>query len=151
MSDDRALVITRVLDAPRELVFAAWADPAQAAQWWGPKGFTTVSAEMDVRVGGAWRRRMRSPEGSEHVSRGVSREIIEPERLVFTFSWEQGGAPGHGPETVVTLILGDVGNGRTEFTLRQERFATIAGRDDHQRGWSGALDRLADYVDQRKL
>jgi uncharacterized protein YndB with AHSA1/START domain len=112
----------------------------------GPKGFTTVSAEMDVRVGGAWRRRMRSPEGSEHISRGVYREIVRPERLVFTFCWEQGGAPGHGPETVVTLTFADLGDGRTEFVLRQEGFATVAGRDDHQRGWSGALDRLADHL-----
>jgi uncharacterized protein YndB with AHSA1/START domain len=146
MSDERTLVIRRVLDAPRELVFAAWVDQAQAAQWWGPRGFTTVSNEMDVRVGGAWRRRMRSPEGSEHVSRGVYREIVEPERLVFTFAWEQGGAPGHGPETVVTLTFVDLGDGGTEFVLRQEGFATVAGRDDHQRGWSGALDRLADYL-----
>jgi uncharacterized protein YndB with AHSA1/START domain len=150
MSDDRTLTIRRVLDAPRDLVFAAWVDPAQAAQWWGPKGFTTVSNEMDVRVGGAWRRRMRSPEGSEHVSCGVYREIVVPERLVFTFAWEQGGAPGHGPETVVTLIFADLGEGRTEFTLRQEGFATVVGRDDHQRGWSGALDRLADYVAQHR-
>ena len=146
MRDERTLVIKRVLDAPRELVFAAWADPAQAAQWWGPKGFTTISAEMDVRVGGAWRRRMRSPEGSEHVSRGVYREIVRPERLIFTFSWEQGGASGHGPETVVALTFVDLGDGRTELTLRQEGFATVEGRDDHNRGWSGALDRLADYL-----
>jgi uncharacterized protein YndB with AHSA1/START domain len=150
MSDDRTLVIRRVLDAPRELVFAAWADPAQAARWWGPKGFTTISSEMDVRVGGAWRRRMRSPEGSEHVSRGVYREIVRPERLVFTFCWEHGGAPGHGPETVVTLIFTDLGDGRTEFTLRQEGFATVAGRDDHHRGWSSTLDRLADYLGQER-
>ena len=146
MSGDRTLVIKRVLDAPRELVFAAWVDPAQAAQWWGPKGFTTVSAEMDVRVGGAWRRRMRSPEGSEHISRGVYREIVKPERLVFTFSWEQGGAAGHGPETVVTLTFADLGDGRTELTLRQEGFATVEGRDDHNLGWSGALERLTDYL-----
>lgn len=150
MTGDRTLVIKRVLDAPRELVFAAWADPAQAAQWWGPKGFTTISSEMDVRVGGAWRRRMRSPEGSEHVSRGIYREIVPPERLVFTFCWEQGGAPGHGPETVVTLIFADLGDGRTEFTLRQEGFATIVGRDDHHRGWSSTLDRLADYLAQHR-
>src|SRR5258708_15199326 len=146
MSDDRTLVIRRVLDAPRELVLAAWVDPAQAALWWGPKGFTTVSAEMDVWVGGAWRRRMRSPEGSEHVSRGVYREIVAPERLVFTFSWEQGGAPGHGPETVVTLTFADLGGGRTEFTLRQEGFEMVSGRDGHHRGWSSALDRFADYL-----
>ncbi|HXP06388.1 MAG TPA: SRPBCC domain-containing protein [Stellaceae bacterium] len=149
MSDDRTLVIKRVLDAPRELVFAAWVDPAQAAQWWGPKGFTTVSAEMDVRVGGEWRRRMRSPDGPEHRSRGVYREIVRPERLVFTFCWEQGGAPGHGPETVVTLIFADLGSGRTELTLHQAPFATVAGRDDHRTGWSGALERLADYLKAR--
>ncbi|HUI34002.1 MAG TPA: SRPBCC domain-containing protein [Stellaceae bacterium] len=146
MSDGRTLVIKRVLDAPRELVFAAWVDPAQAARWWGPKGFTTVSAEMDVRVGGTWRRRMRSPEGSEHISRGVYREIAPPERLVFTFAWEYGGAPGHGPETVVTLTFADLGQGRTELTLRQEGFATVTGRDDHRTGWSSALERLADYL-----
>jgi uncharacterized protein YndB with AHSA1/START domain len=99
MRDDRVLVITRVLDAPRDRVFAAWVDQRQAAQWWGPRGFITVSNEMDVRVGGEWRRCMRSPEGKEHCSRGVYREIVKPERLVFTFIWEQGGAPGHGPET----------------------------------------------------
>jgi uncharacterized protein YndB with AHSA1/START domain len=150
MSDDRTLVITRVLDAPRELVFAAWTDPAQAARWWGPRGFTTISAEMDVRVGGAWRRRMRSPKGAAHVSHGVYLEIAAPERLVFTFSWEQGGAPGHGPETVITLTFADLGGGRTEFVLRQEGFATVAGRDDHNLGWSGALDRLADYIQAQR-
>lgn len=146
MNDDHALVIRRVLEAPRELVFAAWTEQAQATQWWGPHGFTTAAAEMDVRIGGAWRRRMHSPEGTEHISSGVYREIVPPERLVFTFCWEQGGAPGHGPETVVTLTFADLGDGRTEFVLRQEGFATVAGRDDHQRGWSGALDRLGDYL-----
>jgi uncharacterized protein YndB with AHSA1/START domain len=148
MSDDRTLVITRVLDAPRDLVFAAWVDPHQAAQWWGPKGFTTVSNLMDVRVGGEWRRRLRSPEGTEHRSRGVYREIVAPERLVFTFVWEQGGAPGHGPETVVTITLTELGQNRTALTLRQEGFATTAGRDDHNIGWSSSLDRFAEYLNQ---
>ncbi len=150
MRDDRTLVIRRVLDAPRELVFAAWVDPAQAARWWGPRGFASVSCAMDVRVGGEWRRVMRSPEGSEHRSRGVYREIIEPKRLVFTFSWEKGGSPGHGPETLVTLTFGDLGDQRTEFILRQEGFETVAGRDDHHRGWSSALDRFADYLVQHR-
>ncbi|HVH78124.1 MAG TPA: SRPBCC domain-containing protein [Stellaceae bacterium] len=146
MSDDRTLIIRRVLDAPREMVFAAWTDPKQAARWWGPKGFTTVSNQMDVRVGGEWRRVMRSPEGTEHSSRGVYREIAAPERLVFTYRWERGGAAGHGPETIVTVTFADLGKGRTELTLRQEEFATIEGRDDHNIGWSGALDCLADYL-----
>jgi uncharacterized protein YndB with AHSA1/START domain len=146
MSDDRSLVITRIFDAPRPLVFAAWIDPAQAAQWWGPKGFTTVSNEMDVRVGGAWRRCMRSPQGTEHRSRGVYREIVAPERLAFTFAWEQGGSPGHGPETVVTLTFRDLGDGRTELTLQQAPFQTVEGRDDHRAGWLSCFERFADYL-----
>ena len=149
MKDDRSLTITRVLDAPRSLVFAAWTDPQQAAQWWGPKGFTTVSNEMDVRVGGEWRRCVRSPEGDLHRSRGVYREIVAPERLVFTFTWVDGGAPGHGPETIVTLSLIDLGGGRTELTLRQEAFETAAACAEHSIGWSGCLDRLAGHLGRR--
>jgi uncharacterized protein YndB with AHSA1/START domain len=144
--DDRKLVIKRVLDAPRSLVFAAWIDEKQAAQWWGPKGFTTITTEMDVRVGGKWRRRMRSPEGTEHHSRGFYREIVEPERLVFTFSWEQGGVLGHGPETLVTLTFADLGGDRTELTLKQEAFETTLARDAHYHGWSGCLDRFVEYL-----
>ena len=146
MNDDRKLVIRRVLNAPRPLVFAAWIDKKQTAQWWGPKGFTTVANETDVRVGGEWWRRMRSPEGVEHHSRGFYREIVEPERLVFTFSWEQGGVPGHGPETLVTLTFADLDGDRTELTLRQEVFETASARDAHYHGWSGCLDRFAEYL-----
>jgi uncharacterized protein YndB with AHSA1/START domain len=149
MSGDPTLVITRIFDAPRPLVFAAWIDPAQAARWWGPKGFTTVSNEMDVRVGGAWRRCMRSPQGTEHRSRGVYREIVAPERLAFTFAWEQGGSPGHGPETVVMLTFRDLGDNRTELTLHQAPFCTIEGRDDHRAGWSSCFERFADYLADR--
>lgn len=146
MSDERTLIITRTFEAPRDLVFAAWVDPDQAPRWWGPRGFTMVSNTMDVRVGGEWRRCLRSPDGAEHRSRGIYREIAAPERLVFTFSWESGGAAGHGPETVVTLTFTDLGNDRTELTLRQAAFATVAGRDEHRLGWSGSLDRLADHL-----
>ena len=146
MNDDRKLVIRRVLNAPRSLVFAAWIDEKQAAQWWGPKGFTTVANEMDARVGGEWWRRMRSPEGAEHHSRGFYREIVAPERLVFTFSWEPGGVAGHGPETLVTLTFADLDGDRTELTLRQEVFETASARDAHYHGWSGCLDRFAEHL-----
>jgi uncharacterized protein YndB with AHSA1/START domain len=148
MSDDRTLVIRRVLDAPRDRVFAAWVDPAQAAQWWGPRGVTILSNEMDVRVGGAWRRSMRSPEGTEHRSRGIYRQIAVPERLVFTFCWEHGGAAGHGPETIVTVSFVALGPDRTEITLRQQGFAAVSGRDEHRVGWSSCLERFADYLAQ---
>src|SRR5207245_8235218 len=78
------LYITRIFNAPRSLVFRAWIEPAHLAHWWGPKGFTTLSCDMDVRPGGTWFRLMRAPDGSEHRKRGVYREIVEPDRLVFT-------------------------------------------------------------------
>jgi uncharacterized protein YndB with AHSA1/START domain len=148
MSDERVLVITRVLDAPRDLVFAAWTDERSAAQWWGPKGFTSVSCTMDARVGGAWRRVMLSPDGVEHRARGVYREILSPELLVFTYAWEDAaGRLGH--ETLVTLTFRELG-GKTELTLRQELFETVAARDDHRGGWAGCLDRFAQYLTQGK-
>src|SRR5580658_229001 len=75
---NRELVVTRMIDAPRPLVFKAWTDPEQIAHWWGPKGFVTVDYEMDIRPGGAYRLTMRSPEGTDHRKRGVYLQIIAP-------------------------------------------------------------------------
>ena len=144
MSGERELVITRLLDAPRRRVFAAWTDPEQAARWWGPKGFTSVSCAMDVRVGGEWRRVMLSPEGVEYRARGIYREIVAPERLVFTYAWERNPEhPQH--ETLVTLTFANLG-GKTELTLRQAVFETVAARDDHHGGWSSCLERFTEYL-----
>src|ERR1700687_5943436 len=105
---DLELVITRIFDAPRELVFKAWSEPDRAIRWWGPHGFTTAHCEMDVRPGGAYRVCVRSPEGTEHWQRGICREVVEPERLVFTFAWEDAqGMPGH--ETVVSVTFAEHG------------------------------------------
>jgi len=143
-SPDREVVITRVFDAPRSLVFKAWADPKHRMRWWGPHGFTVLSCEMDLRVGGAWRLWMRSVQGVEDRQRGVFREIVEPERLVFTYAFEdENGNPGH--ETTVTVTFADVG-GKTRLTVHQAVFESVAVRDDHIRGWGESLDRLAEYV-----
>src|SRR5258705_11539625 len=94
-------VITRVVDAPPRLVFKIWTDPEHLMQWWGPQGFTTPFHEMDVRPDGAFRICMRSPDGTDHWLQGVYREVVAPERLVFTWAWEDAtGKPGH--ETLVT-------------------------------------------------
>ena len=141
---DREVVITRVFDAPRNLVFKAWTQPEHMMHWWGPRGFTVLSCEMDLRVGGAWRLRMRSPQGVEDRQRGVFREIVEPERLVFTYAFEDAsGKPGH--ETIVTVNFAEVG-GKTRLTVHQAVFETVTVRDDHVRGWGEALDHLAGYV-----
>src|SRR5450755_196191 len=80
------LIITRVFDAPRELVFKAWTDPKHVAQWWGPKGFTNPVCELDVRVGGAIRIHMRAPDGVVYPMNGTFEEITPPERLAFVSS-----------------------------------------------------------------
>ena len=81
---ERELVITRVFDAPRELVFKVWTDPKHLAQWWGPRCFTNPVCEVDLRVGGAWRIIMRAPDGAEYPGGGIYREIVRNEKLVFT-------------------------------------------------------------------
>lgn len=146
-----ALTITRTFDAPRALVFNAWTEPDRVMRWWGPHGFVTHSCTVDLRVGGAWRLCMRRPDGVEHWLGGVYREIVAPERLVFTWQWEPGPAPftdwvpGGVPlhETIVTVTLVDR-HGRTELTLHQELFESAESRDSHDWGWGEALERLAE-------
>ena len=114
------------------------------ARWWGPQGFVTTYWDMDIRPGGAFRVCMRSLEGAEHWKQGVYREVVEPERLVFTFAWEDGaGRPGH--QTVVTVIFAERGD-KTELTLHQAVFETVEWRDEHRRGWTSTLQRFAEYL-----
>jgi uncharacterized protein YndB with AHSA1/START domain len=141
---DRELVISRVIDAPRRLVFRAWTQPEHIARWWGPQGFTTIHCDMDVRIGGTYRFGMRSPHGTEHWKRGVYREIVEPERIVFTFAWEDAsGQPRH--ELLTTVTLAEEGE-KTRLTLHQAMFETTERRDDHVAGWTSCLQRFADYT-----
>lgn len=98
------LVVTRVFDAPGELVWNAWTDPKQVAQWWGPKGFTNPVCRLDARVGGAWHIVMRAPDGTEYPCGGVYREVVNPERLVFTnIATDKDGNPVLDGLTSVTL------------------------------------------------
>jgi uncharacterized protein YndB with AHSA1/START domain len=143
-SSDRELVVSRMFDAPRRQVFAAWTDPDQAAYWWGPRGFVSISCAMEVRPGGSWRRVMRSPAGSLHVARGVYREIVPPERLVFTFAWEDAEGRTR-PETLVTVTLAECAN-KTLLVLRQALFETVAACDAHADGWTSCLERFAAYL-----
>src|SRR5688500_6087761 len=87
MSTEQDLVVTRVFDAPREMVWKAWTDAEQMKRWWGPKGFTAPTCTMDLRVGGKYLHCMRSPEGQDFWSTGVYREVTAPERLVMTDSF----------------------------------------------------------------
>jgi uncharacterized protein YndB with AHSA1/START domain len=147
-SAERELVLTRVLDAPRALVFHAWTDPEHLVRWWGPQGFTTPSCTMDVRPGGAWRICMRGRDGIDHWVQGVYREVVEPERLVTTWAWEEAdGSPGR--QTLLTVTL-EERDGGTALTLHQALFADAVDRENHRDGWSQALDRLAADVVEAK-
>lgn len=141
---DRELVVSRLIDAPRALVFRTWTQPEHVARWWGPQGFTTIHCDMDIRVGGKYRCGMRSPQGTEHWKVGVYREIVEPERVVFTFAWEDAsGDTGH--ELLTTVTFEERGT-KTLLTLRQGTFESMEGRDDHVRGWTSCLERFAGYI-----
>ncbi len=138
------LVITRVFDAPRVLVWKVWTKREHLLHWSCPANFVTLFSEGDFCIGGVWRTGMRSPEGQEYVMGGQYREIVEPERLVFTHGWEEDELHD-GRETLVTVVLEEIGNG-TKMTFTQLNLATASSRDGHIEGWSGAFDNLDTYL-----
>ncbi len=140
-TDTPELRITRTLNAPQERVFAAWTDPAQLARWWGPKSFTLPAMEADIRPGGQWRACIRSPEGQDHWMGGTYKEIDPPERLVFSFAWEEPDAL----DTLITVTLKADG-ARTRLTFHQTPFRTTESRDSHMGGWTSCLERLDDFL-----
>jgi glutathione S-transferase len=138
------LVIVRNIKAPRPRVYAAWTDAKLSSMWWMPKECSLVSCDMDVRVGGEWRRRMRVPDGTVVAKWGVYREVAAPERLAFTYNTEY--ADGRlDPETLVTLTFEELEGGRTRLTLRHSGFWDEASRVSHTGGWNSALDRLLEF------
>ncbi len=147
------LVIVRVFDAPRALVWKAWTDPEHFKRWWGPEHFTAPSCTMDVRVGGTYLWCMRSKKGEEYWTTGVYREVVAPERLVYTdgFADAQGkpvlpshyGMPDNAfpPEHIVTVTFTEA-DGKTTMTLRHAM--PPAPMDEMTlAGWNGSFDKLA--------
>ena len=141
---ERELNIRRTFNAPRELVFRAWTEPQLLAQWSCPRGYTFSENRGELRVGGTFSARMRSPEGTEHRLSGVYREIVPPERLVFTHCWvDEQGRPG--PETLVTVTLAER-DGRTEMTFHQALFASVEACVGHELGWTSYFERLVELL-----
>jgi len=142
---DREIVVTRVVDAPRRLVFEAHTNPAHLPHWMlGPAGWTMPVCEIDLRPGGAWHFVWRKSDGTEMAMRGVYLEVVPPERLVSTESWG-----GDWPETVNTLLLGEQ-HGRTTITSRilyvSKDARDAALKTGMQDGMSQTYDRLAEYL-----
>ena len=142
---DRVLVITRVFDAPRNVVFKAWTEREHLAQWFGPRGFELTLCTMDLRPGGSYRFGMHSAEGTDHWLQGVYQEIVEPEKLVCTYAWADANGNATRPETVLELTFAEQ-DGKTAMTLRQSVFESVTACDMHRQGWNSSLDRFAEYV-----
>jgi uncharacterized protein YndB with AHSA1/START domain len=140
------IVITRTVDAPRELVWKAWTDPKHIAHWWGPNGFTNTINSMVVKPGGEWRFIMHGPGGANYPTRVVYREVVKPERLVYDLSGD-GETDPHTFRATVTFAEHE---GKTQITMAS-RFPSVAARDAVLKfgaveGGAQTLDRLADYL-----
>lgn len=142
---NNSLTLTRLVKAPRERVFDAFTKAEALMQWFGPKGLTVPVATLDVRAGGRYRLEMHGDEGI-YALRGEYREVVPPEKLVFTWVWEQGSIPG--VETLVTITFAPRGK-HTELTLVHSGIPTKESIEAHDKGWVSTLDCLADMLDGR--
>lgn len=151
--ENHVFVMERVFDAPRELVFKAYSDAEYLKQWWGPKGWTLPVSNMDFRPGGTWHYCMRGPDGTEAWGKAVYREIVAPERIVYSdyFSDAEGNTAAGMPESTATVLFTDH-NGKTKVTARVQ----FASAEDLQttldmgmsEGMGETFDRLADYLEE---
>jgi uncharacterized protein YndB with AHSA1/START domain len=147
------LQLTRVFAAPRELVFKAWTDTNQFAQWFGAAacdGGSLQSMKVDARVGGKYRLQVRRADGEFFTTVGIYREVKPPERLVFTWAFEKDGSGEEfgevePPEMLVTLEFRARGK-QTELILTHEKFASVESRDRHEEGWARCLNELGKFV-----
>jgi uncharacterized protein YndB with AHSA1/START domain len=145
----REIVVSRILDAPRELAWSAMTDPEHVVRWWGPRGFTSSIQEMDVRPGGVWRHVMRGPDGTEYPNESVFTEVVKPERIVFSHGGRRKGGPGAHFESTWTFEALDTG--RTRVTIRMV-FDSAAERDRVEKefgaieGARQTLERLAGHL-----
>jgi uncharacterized protein YndB with AHSA1/START domain len=157
VDETERMVVTRVFDAPRELVWKAWTDPKYVMQWWGPKGFTAPVCKMDFRVGGKFLCCMRTPDGQEFWNGGEYHEIVPHEKIVYSmyFADAKGNkvdAAQYGIEheaiedahDVVTFE--DCGNGQTKLTLIGNESMESAKNSGQVEGWSQILDKVAEVI-----
>ncbi len=158
----KPFVISRTFNAPREIVFDAFAKPEEMKKWWGPKGFIVTASKMDFRVGGIYHYGMRGPDGTPMWGRFVYREIVRPERIVFvsSFSDENGGVTRHPMaldwplQMITTFTFEELGGGKTRFTTTSmaldateaERATFDKNHDSMKQGWTGTLDQLEAYL-----
>lgn len=151
--DEHTIVITRTFNAPRDLVWRVWTEPAHIAQWWGPKGFTTRVEEMDLRPGGKSRYVMIGPDGAEYPGEGVFQEVVPQERIVTTDKFGEDYQPTTDVDLpqgmVLTAIFEDLGH-QTRLTL-QIVHPTVEEKRKHEEmgvvaGWNSSFDCMDEYL-----
>ena len=154
----REMVITRLFDAPRELVWKVWTNPEHMKHWCGPRQLYATHIENDPRPGGKWRLWLHSDGfdiGDGQLRKlnlwqgGVNREVIEPERLVYTFLWDDNPGLSENVETVVTVTF-EENDGKTTMNFHQAFFVTTGDRDGHMQGWNSSIDKFEDYLREVK-
>ena len=143
-SEKLSLEIKRLIKAPRDRVYAAWTDPAQLKQWFGPENVQTHDFIAEVRVGGKFRWDLTSSEGERMAVGGEYHELRPGRKIVFTWQWEDDEA-WENNVSIVTVELTDRDDG-TELRLTHERLPNEASRDGHTKGWNSALDKLEKFV-----
>ncbi len=148
-TSDRDLVLTRLIDAPREKLYRAWTEPELLKQWFAPLPWTTPHVELDVRPGGASKVVMRSPDGNDMPCPGVYLDVVPNQRLVFTDAYTVAWQPSQKPFMTVILTFEDEG-GKTRYTARVRHW-TVADREAHEKmgfhqGWGQCADQLAALV-----
>ena len=157
VSETERMVVTRIFDAPRELVWKAWTDPKYVMQWWGPKGFTAPVCQMDFRVGGKYLCCMRSPDGQELWTGGEYHEIVPHEKIVCSmyFSDSEGNKvePAHyGIEHEAidnaydVITFEDFGDGQTKLTFVGNETRENAEKSGQVEGWNQIFDKFAAVV-----
>ena len=149
MSADRELMLTRLIDAPREKLYRAWTDPTLLKQWFAPLPYTTPVAELDVRPGGSAFIVMRGPDGKDLPNHGVYLEVVPNQRLVSTDAYTKAWEPSEKPFMTLILTFEDEG-GKTRYTARVHHW-TVADREAHEKmgfhqGWGICADQLTALV-----
>jgi uncharacterized protein YndB with AHSA1/START domain len=165
-SKSKDFVMTRVFDAPRDLVWKCFTEPERMQHWWGPKGVKVVAAKMDLRPGGTYHYAMQTPDGKVMWGKFAYREIVPPEKLMFinSFSDEAGGITRHpmSPSWPLQLLsvftFEEQASGKTKFTIRwsthnatvDEQKTIDAGHDSMTKGWGGTMEQLEAYLKTAK-
>ena len=151
------MTITRVFDAPRELVWKAWTDPKYVMQWWGPKGFTSPVCKIDFRVGGKFLCCMRTPDGQDFWNAGEYHEIVPHEKIVSSMYFSDAEGNKVNPEhygieheaiegAYDTTLFEDLGDGKTKLTFIGNETMEEAAKSGQVEGWNQILEKIAAVV-----